>query len=547
MTLGSIRSGIGFVLAGLLLASCSNSPSSNGTLANTSGTPQTVTGLPASVALSSTGNSLGPSSNTIITATVSDESGNPVANVTVTFSIMTGTGLGTLSPPSSVTNSNGVATTTFTAGTTPGLLQIQGTVPVQSATIQSGVLLVSISNIGSIQLVGAVPTIIGLKGSGQVQSSLVTFNIVDQFNNPVPDTTRVTFSIVGPGGGETFFPAVATTANGLVSLNVSSGTKAGLVTITVTATLGSTTISNTMAPLSIGGGIPDQGHLSLGAKPHNLGTGAPGIGYLDVTTSLECKMADIFGSYNILQGTSASFFTEAGAVDAANATAGPDGVARVTLRTQNPPPDLVNSSAGRHPENGRVTIMCETGGEEHFEDNNSNGIFDTGDTFTAAIDDITEPFLDRNENVTRDLAEYFDDVNQNGAWNMGNGVWDAHTKIWASDLIVFSGPPVHIELADETTTSGNICVSDLNGNSIMGGSTIQLTPPPFVEISFPGIGGIVTIPDIVFPVFNADIGEYAGTCYPFTSDTPSITFYVNVTWIVPGQDSLIFTQPITLP
>lgn len=545
MALGSVRSGIGFVLVGLLLASCSNSPSSNGALSSAGGTPPTVTGLPSNVALSSTGNSLGPSSNTIITATVTDASGNPVANVTVTFSIITGTGLGTLSPTNSPTNSNGIATTTFTAGTTPGLLQIQGTVPVQSATIQSGVLLLSISNIGSIQLVGAVPTVIGLQGSGQAQSSTVTIKVLDQLTNPVPDTTSVTFSIVGPGGGETFFPAVTNTANGLASLVIKSGTKAGPVTLTVTATLGTTSISNTITPVSIGGGIPDQGHLSLGARPRNIAGGAPFIDHLDVTSTLECKMADIFGSYNILQGTSASFYTEAGAVAAANATAGPDGVATVTLRTQDPIPDLLTAGP-RHPENGRVTIMCETGGEEHFEDNNSNGVFDSGE-FTAALDDITEPFLDRNEDGIRNLAEYFDDINQSGTWNLGNGSWDANTKIWATELIVFSGAPVNIELAEATPTSGKICVSDYNGNAIMGGSTIQLFPPPGVIMTFPADEGVVTIPDVVYPVFNADLGEFAGTCYSFTSGTLSITFDVAVTWNIPGFDSLIFPQRFTLP
>ena len=568
MTLGSLRSSLGVVLAGLLLASCFNSPSSGGGLANVGGTPPTVTGLPSSLVLSSTGNSLGPSSSTIITATVKDEAENPVANVTVTFSILTGTGLGTLSPTSSATNSSGIATTPFTAGSTQGLLQIQGTVPVQSATIQSGVVLLSISNIGSIQLVGAVPTVIGLRGSGQVQSSLVTFKIVDQFSNPVPDTTSVAFSIVGPGGGETIFPAVATTANGLVSLNITSGTKAGPVNITVTATLVSTSITNTMTPLSIGGGIPEQKHLSLGSEILNLGAGAPTIEHLDVTTTLECKMADMFGSTNILQGTSASFYTEAAAVEASDITFGEaqahggfvdsivstGGIAAVILRTQNPPPDVLNSSSGRHPENGRVTILCETGGQEHFEDNNSNGVFDTGvDTFTAALDDITEPFLDRNENGTRDLAEYFDDVNQNGIWDTGNGIWDANTKIWKSGLIVFSGYPANIELVT-STSSPQICVSDVNGNPIMGGSTVEVAMPPGEAIVIPGTGqieplsiGIFTIPDQVFPNTNSDTGQPAGTCFTILPSSGGVDVSIVAKWTVPGFADQFNSATFTLP
>jgi len=514
--------------------------------------------VPTRVELSSTGASLGPSSSSTISAIVTDAFGNPAENTSVTFSIITGTGLGTLNPLISNTDSKGIATTTFTTGTTPGLVQIRATVTVQSGTIQSSVLSLSISNLGSVQLVGAVPAIIGVQGSGQVQSSTVTFKVADQFNNPVPDTTSITFSISGPGAGETFFPTVTNTANGFVSVVISSGTKAGPVSITVLATLGPNSISNTMTPLSIGGGIPDQNFLSLGPITSNLGAGAPFITHLDVTTTLECKMADIFQHYNILQGTSVAFFTEAGAINAANATAGPDGVAKVVLRTQNPPPDVVNTSPGRHPENGRVTVMCETGGQEHFEDNNSNGIFDSGDTFTPVLDDITEPFLDRNESATRDdgtlgLAEYFDDVNQNGSWDIGNGVWDAQTKIWSPSFVVFSGYPENLELAT-SGTAPVICVSDVNGNAIMGGSTIELSVADPNTIIVPGTGQLVpassatfTIPDQLFPNTNPDTLEPAGTCISFFPSSPGIDVTALVTWKVPGFSDQVNANTFTLP
>src|SRR3989304_6075481 len=165
--------------------------------------------------------------------------------------------------------------------------------------------------------------------------------------------------------------------------------------------------------------------------------------------------------------------------------------------------------------------MCETGGQEHFTDNNSNGIFDSGDTFSVSENDITEPFLDRNEDGTRNPAEYFDDVNQNGVWNTGNGTWDANTKIWAESLIVFRGAPVNIELADATSPSGIICVSDVNGNAIMGGSTVEIAVPPPNTVVVPGSGQVdpqstakVTIPDQVYPDTNPQTDEPAGACIP---------------------------------
>jgi Bacterial Ig-like domain (group 1) len=544
------------VFIGLLLGCYSTEPSSNGPLADVSSAAPPPPGaeLPNSVVLSSTGNSLGPSSSAIISAAVKDEAGNPLENLTVTFSIISGTSLGTLNPPSSATNANGIATTTFTSGTSTGLVQIQGVVPVQSATIQSGVLLLSISNIGSVQLVEAVPPVIGVQGSGQVQSSTVTFMVVDQLNNPVPDTTLVSISISGPGGGETIFPTETHTSNGLASVVITSGTKAGPVTMTVIAQLGPTSISNTMTPLSIGGGVPDQKHLSLGTTIFNLGAGAPAIDHLDVTTTLECKMGDLFGSSNILQGTSASFYTEAAVVEAANATAGPDGIARVTLRTQDPPPDVVSINSGRHPENGRVTIMCETGGQEYFNDNNSNGIFDSGDTFSTVQDDITEPFLDRNEDGTRNPPEYFDDVNQTGIWDAGNGKWDANTKVWAWNLIVFSGFPQNIEMANATSSSAVICVSDYNGNAIMGKSTVEFSVPPPNTIVIPGAGqsepnssATVTIPDQLYPNINPQTGEPAGTCFTVFPSSGGINMTAFVTWKVPGFSDQLNSRTFTLP
>src|SRR5690606_19984204 len=38
--------------------------------------------------------------------------------------------------------------------------------------------------------------------------------------------------------------------------------------------------------------------------------------------------------------------------------------------------------------------------------------------------DLVEPFADRNHNGTHDAGEFFFDVNKNGVWNDGNGVWD---------------------------------------------------------------------------------------------------------------------------
>jgi hypothetical protein len=63
----------------------------------------------------------GSSSTSTITATVTDSTGTAIPNALVTFT----TNLGTLSSPIAATNSNGIATITFTAGSTPGQANVQ--------------------------------------------------------------------------------------------------------------------------------------------------------------------------------------------------------------------------------------------------------------------------------------------------------------------------------------------------------------------------------------------------------------------------------------
>ena len=55
------------------------------------------------------------------------------------------------------------------------------------------------------------------------------------------------------------------------------------------------------------------------------------------SATIEAWMADRFGNYNILQGTSVSFATDAGAIDTSNVTDA-FGITDSVYRTQNPMP-----------------------------------------------------------------------------------------------------------------------------------------------------------------------------------------------------------------
>lgn len=101
---------------------------------------------------------------------------------------------------------------------------------------------------------------------------------------------------------------------------------------------------------------------------------------------------------------------------------------------------LKSDGSGRYENNPRdnlVTMIAVTSGEEGFTDANNNGVYDQGEVF----DDLTEPFVDSNDNGTWDPDERFIDINGNGNWDPKNDRWDANTLIWAEEKILWTGIP----------------------------------------------------------------------------------------------------------
>jgi hypothetical protein len=210
--------------------------------------------------------------------------------------------------------------------------------------------------------------------------------------------------MTGPNGGEfigdidsTPTTASAATVNGIASVLLHSGTIAGPVTITATTTIANGPISTSGTPISIGGGVPSATHFTLAIEEgkRNL----EGLGFANLQATVSAYLADRFGNYNVLDGTSVSFYTEAGAIDAqgiTGVTAGPGetgidaavgdtGAAYVKIRTQLPIPEDVLPMPGEpfytsgtvthNPRDGWVAVLAATKGEEKFLDENRDGLF----------------------------------------------------------------------------------------------------------------------------------------------------------------------------
>jgi hypothetical protein len=91
-----------------------------------------------------------------------------------------------------------------------------------------------------------------------------------------------------------------------------------------------------------------------------------------------------------------------------------------------------------NPRDNLVALIAVTQGEEGYRDNNGNGVHDSDET---DFDDLTEPFVDSNDNGTWDPGEKFVDTNNNGSWDGKNGKWDANTLIWKQERIIWTGAP----------------------------------------------------------------------------------------------------------
>jgi hypothetical protein len=252
-------------------------------------------GPPANLALVAAPSTLPVGSLSALTATVTDQFGNPVAiSVVVSFT----TNLGSASPITRVTT-NGVATATLSS-TVAGLATVTATVGSLNATAP---VTFTPGPPANLALVAAPSTL-------QVgHLSALTATVTDQFGNLVADGTLVSFS-TNLGGA---VPTAAATTNGVATATLSS-TVAGLAT--VTATVGSL---NATAPVTFTPGPP--ANLALVAAPSTLQ-----VGHLSALTA---TVTDQFGNL-VADGTLVSFSTNlGGAVPTAAATT--NGVATATL------------------------------------------------------------------------------------------------------------------------------------------------------------------------------------------------------------------------
>ncbi len=302
-------------------------------------------------------------------------------------------------------------------------------------------------------------------------------------------------------------------------------------------------------------GIPDQNSLSIAASELNSRSGS-----IDGTTvDLTVRLADqLNNNTTIPDGTTVRFAAEGGSVEPMCTTIG--GTCSVVWTSQAPRPAAIAPELS----NFRASVLAWVAGTESFTDNNSNGLFDDGDT---QISDIGEPFLDKNADGTRDNNEEFvnfpiiDSLNSGGVYDVADGLYSgpncAHSTLCSpnSSIVTFgniiltmSTDGVRIQpvafvggawqdspIVGAVTLSTTLffLVTDVNGNPpIIGtsvdfstdvgttsGSTSFTVPNTNIDVGltspYPAVaGGLVYAVSINEDPMNADVGTLTVTVTP---------------------------------
>jgi hypothetical protein len=196
----------------------------------------------------------------------------------------------------------------------------------------------------SIWLAGITNTVIGVKESGSEETTRITFVVQDSSGIPIDEDHSVVVNFfigAGPGGGEFLSPySVETNANGLAAVNLTSGTKAGVVQVIAKINFLSNEISSIPVAITIHGGLPDYDHFSI--APVNLNF--PGYDIFGLTDEIVAFVGDKYA--NPVRPETAVYFTSTGGIIQGSTLTNESGIGSVNLISALPKPIHPTLGAG---------------------------------------------------------------------------------------------------------------------------------------------------------------------------------------------------------
>jgi hypothetical protein len=226
LTTTSVTDASGYALATLRAGSQVLTARVEATISGFTGTANVsfAAGTPNAINVSAAPRDVGPGINSTIFAYVVDSSLNPVAGETVTFSVPgKGSGLPTLNAGTAVTNANGLASVTYTAGASNG----SDTVSAVTSNGKTGSVGITVSS--SVTVVGRVTLLTGgasLPADGTSEMTLRA-TVLSTTNNPASGVS-VKFTTTG---GSLSAPTATTNASGIAEVRLRSPIRTGTVTV----------------------------------------------------------------------------------------------------------------------------------------------------------------------------------------------------------------------------------------------------------------------------------------------------------------------------
>ncbi|HET7930999.1 MAG TPA: hypothetical protein VFL63_06390, partial [Rhodanobacteraceae bacterium] len=291
----------------------------------------------------------------------------------------------------------------------------------------------------------------------------------------------VNFSLSTSVGGITIQPSSSKTDGaGKVSTVVQAGTVHTSVVVTASLPAGSNVPDAQSSALTISTGIPTQASFSISAGTLNL----EAYNEDGVTDPITVHLADRFNN-PVPDGTAVAFTTDGGQIEQGCTTVA--GTCSVAWTSANPRPGDTSTGSTVTPVHpGRVAILAYAVGEESFFDNNGNGVFDDGDTFT----DIPEIFEDADEDgvYTTGLDPFFFDFDKSGTYTTADSKWEGllcqdSSRCGGSNtigvgkqiIITMSTGNAIITPISLTVANTAFLITDLNGNPMPEGTTFEVT------------------------------------------------------------------------
>lgn len=340
------------------------------------------------------GNSLGAYGQSILSATINGTASGTPVGLSIS-SVCLSQGKATITPASQ-TVTTGTATFTYVdQGCGANLARDDITLSIAGTTTSSATSLALASPaVGSITFAGATPSTIFLKGSGFVESSNVSFLVVDNANNPLPNQS-VDLKLSSGAGGLTIDGLVSTStvnkksdSTGKVSVLINSGTVPTPVRVQATLSGINPVIGTVSSTLAVAVGLPSQLNFSLSQGTLNIeGMNSDG------TTNTYSVIASDRMANPVPSGTAINFVAEGGQIEPIKQVeVDASGLSRVTANF---------ITASPRPANGRITVVAYALGEESFLDQNGNNVFDNGEPFQ----DLGNVYVDRKFDASYDPTD----------------------------------------------------------------------------------------------------------------------------------------------